>query len=86
MSSTKKFIFKNTFKLSLQCLFNVFILFNIVLNLKLNSKQKIDPKMRKFKNLEKIWIILKKFRKKGVANLHLAHDYGHLNEILSELA
>ena len=60
----KKFIFKNTFKLSLQCLFNVFILFNIVLNLKLNSKQKIDPKMRKFKNLEKIWIILKKFRKK----------------------
>ena len=40
-----------------------FLLFNTVFNLKINFKQKIDPKMRMFKNLEKIW-------KKQVATLY----------------
>ena len=46
---------KNTFKVALQYLFNVFILFNIVFNLKLNFILKIDQKMRTFKNLDEIW-------------------------------
>ena len=45
---------KITCKVPLQYLFNVFILFNIVFNHKLNFKLKIDPKMRTFKNLEEI--------------------------------
>ena len=35
-------------------MFNVFKVFNMVFNLKLNFKLKIDPKMRTFKNLEEI--------------------------------
>ena len=54
MSLSKIFFFKNTFKVFLQYLFNVFILFKIIFNLKLNLKQKIDPKMRTYKNLEEI--------------------------------
>ena len=42
-------LLKNTFKVALQYLFNVLILFNTVFNFKL----KIDPKMRTFKNPEK---------------------------------
>ena len=41
------------FEVALQYPFNVFILFNIVFNLKLYLKQKIDPKMLIFKNLKK---------------------------------
>ena len=46
----KLFLLKNIFKLALQYLFNVFMLFNTIFNLKL---LKIDQKMRIFKNLEK---------------------------------
>ena len=63
MSLSKIFFFKNTFKVFLQYLFNVFILFKIIFNLKLNLKQKIDPKMRTYKNLEEICKTWKKFRK-----------------------
>ena len=52
------FLLKNIFKVALQCLFNVFILFNTASYLKLNFKLKIEPKMCTFKNLEenrKIW-------------------------------
>ena len=49
----KIFLLKNLFKVILQYLFNVFILFNTVSYIKLNFKQKIDPKMCTFKNLEK---------------------------------
>ena len=45
-------LLKIMFKVSSQYLFNVFILFDIVFNLKL---LKIDPKMLIFKNLEEIW-------------------------------
>ena len=57
------FLLKNTFKVALQYLFSVFILFNIVYNLKLNFKIKIDSKMRTFKNLEEIWNTWKKIEK-----------------------
>ena len=50
----KNFFLINTIKVALQYIFNDFILFNIVFNLKLNFRQKIDPKMHTFKNLEKI--------------------------------
>ena len=39
------------FRVPLQYLFNIFILFNTIFNFKL---LKIDPKMRFFKNLEEI--------------------------------
>ena len=45
------------FKVALQYLFNVFILFNTVFNFKL----KIYPKMCTFKNLEEIQETWKKF-------------------------
>ena len=54
MSSSKKILVKNIYKVALQYLFNVFILFNTVFYLKLNFKLKIDPKMNTFKNLEEI--------------------------------
>ena len=57
------FFFKNTFKVALQYLFNVFIPFNVVFNPKLNFKLKIDPKMRTFKKLEEIFKTWKKFGK-----------------------
>ena len=62
MSSSKIFLLKNTFKVALQYIFNIFKLFNTVSYLKLNFKPKIDPKMCTFKNLEK-------FLKKQVATL-----------------
>ena len=49
------FFLKNTFKVALQYLFDVFKLFNIVFNLLLDFKLKIDPKIRTFKNLEEFW-------------------------------
>ena len=49
------FFLKKILNVALQYLFNAFILFIIVFNLKLNFKLKIDPKMRTFKNLEDIW-------------------------------
>ena len=55
-------ILKYSFKVALQYVFNVFILFNTVSHLKLNSKLKLDPKMCAFKNLEN-------FLKKRVATL-----------------
>ena len=51
------FLLKNTFKEALHYLFNVFILFNTVSNLKL----KIDPKMCTFRNMEKILKTWRKF-------------------------
>ena len=59
--SSSFFVFlKNTFRVALQFLFNVFILLNIDFNLKLDFKLKIDQKMRTFKNLEEIWKTRKK--------------------------
>ena len=60
----QKYFFKNTSKVTLQYLFNVFVLFSPVSYLKLNFKLKIDPKMGTFNNLEKIL-------KKRVATLFL---------------
>ena len=57
------FSLKYIFKVALQYPFNVFIFFNTVFNLKLNFKQKIDPKMLIFKNLEEIWKTWKEFGK-----------------------
>ena len=57
------FKLKNTFKVVLQYLFNVFILCNTVCYLKLNFKRKIDPKMRPFKNREEILKTWRKFLK-----------------------
>ena len=50
-------------KVTLQWLFNVFILFNTVSYFKLKFKLKIDIKMCSFKNLEKIRIPGKKIEK-----------------------
>ena len=61
--------FFNTFIVSLQYLFNVFILLNIFFNLKLNFKQKIDPKMRTYNIPGKILENLEEISKKGVATL-----------------
>ena len=52
----------NIFKIALQNLFNIFILFNTASYFKFNFRLKIDPKMFTFKNLEKVW-------KKRVATL-----------------
>ena len=56
LSSSKIYLLKNLFKVVLEYLFNVFILFNTVFYLKLNFKLKIDLKMCTFKNLEEILI------------------------------
>ena len=45
------YYYKNTFKVALQYLYNFFIQFITVFNLKLNSRLKIDPEMCTFKNL-----------------------------------
>ena len=50
VSPSKFFLLKNIFKVSLQYLFNVFMLFNTVFNLKL---LKIDQKMNILKKLGK---------------------------------
>ena len=55
LSSSKFFLLKNTFKVTLQYVFNVFILFNTISYIEINLKLKIDPKMFIFKNLEEIW-------------------------------
>ena len=57
------FLLKNTFKVALEYLFNVFILFKTVSYLKLNLKLKVDPKMCTFKNLEEIFKTWKKIAK-----------------------
>ena len=48
----KFFLLKNTFKVTLKYLNNVFKLFNTVSYIKLNFKLKIDPEICSFKNLE----------------------------------
>ena len=58
------FFLKNTFKVALQYLFDVFIMFNT--NFKLNFKLKIDPNMLTCKNQEEN---LEHFLKKRVATL-----------------
>ena len=57
---------KKTFKVTLQHLLNVFVLFNTVSFIEINLKLKIDPKMFTFKNLEEIWKTRKKFGKMSV--------------------
>ena len=59
----KKNFLKNTFKVAIQYLFNVLLVFNIVFYLKLYFKLKIDPKMRSFNNLEEIFKTWRKFPK-----------------------
>ena len=54
LSSSKILLVKNTFKVTLQYFFNVFILFNEVSYIEVNLKLKIDPKLCTFKNLEEI--------------------------------
>ena len=54
LSSSKNFFFKNTFKVAIQYLFIVLLVFNIIFYLKLYFKLKIDPKMCSFNNLEEI--------------------------------
>ena len=65
MSTLIFFLLKNTFKVALQYLSNVFILFKTVSYFKLNFKLKIDHKMCTFKSLEEIWKTWKKFGKPG---------------------
>ena len=60
MSSSKFFLLKNTFQVTIQYLFNVFILINTASYIKLNFKLKIDPKMCTFRNLEKLEKVLYK--------------------------
>ena len=52
--------FLNTFGVTLQYLFYVYILFYTIFYLKRNFNLKIDPKMCTFKNLEEILKTLKK--------------------------
>ena len=63
LSSSTFFSLIIIFKVALQYPSNVFILFNTVFNLKLNFKQKVEPKMRIFKSKEEIWKTWKKFGK-----------------------
>ena len=51
----KKKLLKNTFKVILQYLFNLYLLFNTVSYIKFNFKLKIDTKMCTLKNLKEIW-------------------------------
>ena len=67
MSSSKLLLFK----VALQYLFNVFILFNTVSYLKHNYKLKIDPKLCILKNLEEIWKTWKIFLIKRVETLFI---------------
>ena len=60
MFFNKIFLSKNTFKVTLQHLLNVFVLFNTVSFIEINLKLKIDPKMFTFRNLENLEIFLKK--------------------------
>ena len=70
------FLLNNTFKVAFKYLVNVFILLNIVFNLRLNIKVKIYPKMRTFKNLEKI----KKKNKWQLCLVRILHNNTiHLN-------
>ena len=48
------FLLKNTLKLALKYLFNVFVLLKTDSYINLNFKLKIDPKKCTFKDLEKI--------------------------------
>ena len=50
----QKCCIKNTFKVALQYLFKVFILFNTVFYLIFNLKLQINPKMCAYKNLKDI--------------------------------
>ena len=59
----KTFLLKNTFKVTLQYLINVFILTNTVSYIKFNFKLKIGPEICSFKNLEEILKTLKKLTK-----------------------
>ena len=54
LSSSKSFSLKNTSKLTLQYLFNVYIVFNTNSYIRLELKLKIDQQMCTFKNLEEI--------------------------------
>ena len=47
------FLLKNTLKVALQYLYNLFILCKTVYYFQLNLKLKIDPKMCTFKNMKK---------------------------------
>ena len=57
----KSFLLKNALKLTLQYLFNVYILFNTVSCIKLNFKLNKDPEMCTSKNLEEFGKPGKKF-------------------------
>lgn len=57
------FLLKKIFKVILQYLFNVFILFNTVPYIKFNFKQNIDPKMCTLKTWKKFGKPVKKFEK-----------------------
>ena len=57
------FLLKDTFKVTLQYLFNVLIVFNKVSYFKFNLKLKKDPKMCSFKNPEEILKTWKKYLK-----------------------
>ena len=63
MSSSKIFFFLNPYKVTLQHLLNVFVLFKTVSFIEINLKLKIDIKMFTFKNLEEIWKTWKNFEK-----------------------
>ena len=63
LSSSKNFLIKNIFKVASQYVFNVFILFNTVSYLKLNSKLKIDTKLCTFENLEEMLKTWKNYEK-----------------------
>ena len=54
LSSSKNFLLKNTFKVTLQYLINIFILFNTVSYIEIRLKLKIDPKICTFKNRKKL--------------------------------
>ena len=59
LTSSEIFLLKNTYKVNLQYLFNVVVLFITVSYIKLNFKLKINPKMCTFKNLEFFFITKK---------------------------
>ena len=67
----KNWLFKNLIEITLQTLFNIFLLFNTVPYIKLNFKLKIDPKMYTFKNLEEIWKTWKKIGKTNATSVKL---------------